>query len=377
LTELVSICDLYGRFVLHKEAYKSNDDSIAFNSEAKNFLFFISNTVVPALQRLLNPPFFDANISSIEMERSFANTMLTSPQSPNPMWRSRRRVNRNQTPQRLDREVDIHQNSPVDSVSSGASLQKVVIGPLFVDSCKLFTEWLKVSPSTDTANFIMHAAIEWCPKICSINKVDEALLELHDAVLPAFLRMMGQLLLTSGNSSILKEVLNSMSDEARSIEELQNVLSTILTPKASKSLIDELVSCFLNVAYDALLLESESVSVNFELPDTLNDGWKLPKRSLSGLLCAIMSHQQACNLLVSKLIEQFMVNVQETSSLKIHALLDLQCMWILITGSDVTCCKISADSIDAIVRTVQQVDVADIHDESLKILIEDFQSRVK
>lgn len=308
------------------------------------------------------------------MERSFANTTLTSPQSPNPMWRSRRRVNRNQTPQRFDREVGIQQNSPINSVSSGvSSIQKVVVGPLFVNSCKLFTEWIKVSPSTDTANFILQAAIEWCPKICSIDKVDEALLDLHDTILPAFLRMTAQLLLTSGNSSILKEVLNSMSDEARSIEELQNVLSTILTPKASKSLIDELINCFLNVTYDALLLEPESV--NFELPDTLND-WRLPKRSLSGILCAIMSHQQACNLLASKLIEQFMVNVQETSSLKLHAMLNLQCMWILITGSDVICCKISADSIDAIVRTVQQVDDAGIHDEGLTILVKDFQSRV-
>jgi hypothetical protein len=373
LTELVSICDLYGRFVLHKEAYKSNEDSIAFNDDAKHFLFFTSSTVVSALQRLLNPPFIDPNISSIQMERSFANTTISSPQSPNPMWRPRRRSNRNQTPQRLDREVDKFQNSPNDSVNSGFSLQKAVIGPLFVNSCKLFTEWLKVSTCSNTAHFIMQAATEWCPKILSIHKGDETMLDLHEAVIHTFLRMVGQLLLIPGNCAILKEVLITMGEETRNIDELQNVLSTILTPKASKPLLDELVDCFMDVTYDSLLLESETVS--FELPDAIQDDWTLPKRSLYGLIVAIMSHQQACNLLANKLIERFMAHVQETSSVKLHALFCLQCMWILI--SDATCCKISADLIDSIVRTVQQVDVTEMYDESLKMLLEDFQSRVK
>ncbi len=363
---------------MHKEASTSKEGSIAFTSAAKNLLFFTSNTVIPALQQHLSRssqvlPFSDPNVSSIQMERSFADTPLSSPQSPNPLWRPRRRLNRNQTPQRLDGGVGIYQDSPDDSVSSGSSLSEAVLVPLFVNLCKLFSEWLIVSACSDTANFIMQAAIEWCPKILSKSNVDESSLDLHYATLPPFLRLLGQLLSIPGNCSILNEVLNTISDDARSVDALQKVLYTILAPKANQSLMKGLVDCFLDVTYDSIPMELETA--NLELPDAIDDNWTLSKRSLSCLLVAIMSHQQACDILATILMERFIVHVKQTSCPKLPAFFDLQCMWLLI--SDTSLCKITTGIMESIIRTVQQVDLIEIDDERLQMLIEDFRSRVQ
>ena len=307
------------------------------------------------------------------MERSFAETTLSSPQSPNPIWRPRRRVNKNQTPQRLDGGVGIYQNSPVNSVTHGITFQQNVIGPLLINVCKLFTEWLNVSPCTETACFISQAAIEWCPKILLKNKDDVSSMQIYDAIVPAFLRMIGQLLMIPGNCDVLKEVLNALSDDGRSIDEMQKVLSSILVPKSNQLIIIELVNCFLNVTYDSL--PDESHFLRLELPDTFDDDWTLPKRSLSGLLLAIVSHQPSCNILANNLIERFGDHIQESTYNKLAAFFDIQCLWILI--SDAAICKISANIIEAIISTVEQIVLADFHDDRLKLLIEDFRSRVK
>jgi hypothetical protein len=382
LDDLVSICELHGRFVLHKEAYESSDGSVTFNDKAKNLLFFTSNTVVNALQLLFSssssnqrPPFSDPNISSIHLDRSFAETSLSSPQSPNPMWRPRRRINRNRTPQRLDGGVGIYQHSPDDSVSTNYSItfQQSVIGPLFINVCRLFTEWLTVSPCTQTASFISQAAMEWCPKIFTGTKTATSLMDLHDTIVPPYLRMIGQLLKIPGNCEVLKEVLNTISDDVRSIEALQKVLSMTLVPKTSQLILNEIVNCFLNVSYECLSVELDTVSV--ELPDAFDDDWTIPKRSLSALLLAIMSYQHASNTLANNLIERFGSHTQGTVFNKAAAFFTIQCMWLLISNTLV--CKISADVSEAIIATVQQAASSDLNDESLKLLVEDFLSKVK
>ena len=363
---------------MHKEASKSKEGSITFTSAAKNLLFFTSNAVIPALRQQLSRscqvlPFSDPNVSSIQMERSFADTTLSSPQSPNPLWRPRRRVNRNQTPQRLDGGVGIYQDSPDDSVSPRSSISEAVLVPLFVNLCKLFSEWLIVSACSDTANFIKQAAIEWCPRLLSKSNVNESSLDLHYATLSAFLRLLCQLLSMPGNCSILNEVLNTISDDASSVDELQKVLYTILVPKANQSLIKGLVDCFLDVTYDSMPIELDTECL--ELPDAIDDDWTLSKRSLSCLLVAIMSHQHACDTLAASLMERFIVHLNQTSCPKLPALFDLQCMWLLI--SDTTRCKISTCVMESIIRTVQEVDLPEIDDERLQMLIEDFRSRVQ
>jgi hypothetical protein len=309
------------------------------------------------------------------MESSDAEAALQSPQSPDPMWRPRRRSNRNQTPQRIDEGVGIYKHSPGVSTirASSISFQQHVIVPLFINVCQLFAEWLSVSPCPENASFIAQAAIEWCPKILTEMKDDTSSMDLYDAVLPAFLRTIGQILTIPGNCDVLKEILNTMSNDARSIDVMKRVLSSILIPKANQLMINDIVNCFLNVTYDSLPVDLNNENV--ELPDGLDDDWILPKRSLTGLLAAIMSHQQACITLANNLIERFEAHTKGTSINEIAAFFDLQCMWILM--SDTTTSKIDGNNTVAMITTVQQVVLRDVHDGGLTLLIEEFLSRAK
>jgi hypothetical protein len=366
---------------LHKEAYNVKDGSISLNEQAKHLLFFTSTKVVPILRRLFTqasflasidscPTFIDPNISSIQIDRSFADSTFLSPQSPNLMCRPRRRINRNHTPQRLDEGVGIYQDSPDDRNVNDNHL--LIIAPLFVTSCKLFTEWSAITCCSETANFITQAIIEWCPILLNGLRSECESIDIYDEIIPVFFRLSMQVVLTSEKSILLKEILLKINsrDESRSVDALCKVLSTVLLSKANLPVLQEVVSSFLDVTYDALPDEIEGL--HFKLPESFNDEWLLSNQSLSVVLLTILTNPRSCNVLVNHLLERILVHSADVSS-RYLVLFDLQCLWIIV--NDANNCKISTKVKGMINQTIQRLDFT-AFDERLQRIVEEFNSRI-
>jgi hypothetical protein len=369
IKDLVLICGLHGRYALHLEAKRSTSGVISLNGQAKELLFFNSNSVVPGIQRQLQKspamlserasPFTDPNISCIQMERSFPDTLSLSPKSPNLICRPRRRISRNQTPQRLDEVVGIYHGAVENQLST--DILQTVIEPLLISSCKLFSEWLAVSSCPETAAFISIAVSGWCEVLISTAR---------HLVLPSFFRLISQLILQSGNCKMLEEVSFKMCDDVATIEHFRKALSTVLLPKASQLLRNEIVHWFLRVTYDSLMGEVQSGQVN--LPDSCDDEWIIPRQPLCAILMAIIGHQQARRELINTLVKSLAVHVKETNRLSL-AIFDVQCLWLVFC--DAKSQKSTVSSNEVIIEAIRKADVSEL-DENVGGLIRNFLSRV-
>jgi hypothetical protein len=382
---LVSIFDLYGRFALHQEAFKCNDGPICFSEQAQHILFWTSFNVLPALQRFLRkseqpkesgPLFTDPNLSLIQIERSFADTTMLSPQSPKFMVGSNRRANRNKTPERLDEGVGIFDDTPGKFVV-GSVNQKVIQGmtaALFDSTCSLLSEWLAVGGSiSETTNTISRAASEWCDIFAGLqldqnNEVSTAIV---DGMLVSFFRLIGQLVLASGNCENLTQVLTKLCHLSgcldKTSDHLRKAFSNILAARGQPSLANELVRCFLDTSY--AMLEGNTASLKCELVESFDEIFGTYRSCfLRSFFNAMTSHQQACFLLTNTLIERCPEHLKDS----VHhssAIFDLKCLWLVSKDPKVNT-KVTESVIEMLLRFDTNV-VA----EDLQLMIEDFISQ--
>jgi hypothetical protein len=380
---LVSMFDLYGRFALHREALKCNGGPISFSEQAQHVLFWISFDALPSLQRITHqseqtddtvPPFTDPDLSLIQIEKSFNESTMLSPQSPQFMVRPRRRANRNKTPERLDEGVGIFDDTPGPHVSKSIN-QKVIHGmiiALFNSTCLLLSEWLVVGGSvSETTITISEAASEWCDILANLplrgkSNVSPAI---SDGILTPFLRLTGQLVLTSGSCENLKQALTKLcnfstcSDEVS--DNLRKTLSAILTKRGKHSVQNDLVRCFLDSSYE--IVKEETASLKCRLPESFDEIFGTHRSCfLRPFFYAILSHQQACFELTDTLVERCPEHLKDNAHHRL-ALFDLQCLWLVLNVP-----KANTKLIESVGNMVRQLDTTLLNDD-LQLVIEEFK----
>lgn len=378
--------NLYGRFALHQEAFIRDGKPISFSEQAQRVLFWTSFNVVPALQRCTHQseraddslaPFTDPNLSLIQIEKSFADSTMLSPQSPKFMVRPSRRVNRNKTPERLDEGVGIFVDTPgkhfVGSVNQRA-MQGMIIA-LFNSTCSLLSEWLAAGGSvSETTNTISQAASEWCDIFSNlpVDGISDDSSSLLDEMLAPFFRLVGQLVHTSGNCISLKQVLTKLDNVAGCFDEISErfgmTLSTILTIRGPSSVANDLVDCFLDASQEIPVLKEDSASLNYQLPETFDEIFvPYPRYFLSSFFRALVSHQQACFLLTNTLVERFPEHLKG----EVHhysAILDLKFLWLVLSDS-----KASTKIAEPALEMLRCLDTT-VLNEDFQLMIESFKS---
>lgn len=378
---LVSMFDLYGRFALHQEAFKSNDGHISFNQHSQHILFWTSFNVLPALRRFTHistdervPPFSDPNLSLIQAEKSFAESTMLSPQSPKFSLRSNRRANRNKTPERLDDGVCIFDDTPVSDVAGSVyqkEIQSMII-TLFGSSCQILSDWLAASGCvSETSNSISHAASEWCTILANIylDGSSDASLSIIDGIIAPFFRLTGQLILSSGNFINLKQIMTKLCN--LSFEEATHhwhkTLSTLLSARGQSSVATDLVQCFLDTSYEKI--ENDTASVIYQLPETFDEIFGNNLCSfLRTFFYSLVSHSQACSLLTDALVERCPEHMKENAHHPL-AMFELKCLWLVLNDS-----KPNRKIAESALNMVRQLDTA-VLNEDLQQMIEDFRSQ--
>ena len=376
--------DLYGRFALHQEAFRKNDGPISFSEHAQHVLFWTSDNVLPALQRLTQiglqtndivSPFSDPNLSLIQIEKSFADTTKLSPQSPNLMVRPRRRVNRNKTPDRLEEGVGIFDDTPGTSVVGtvdNRAVRRIVIG-LLNSTCFLLSEWLATGGNmTETTSKISQAASEWCDIFANIPLASnrDAVVPLLDEILPPFFRLTGQLVLTSGNCTILKQVLTKLTNLSGCSDEvsdhLRKTLSNILMIRGQHSFANELVYAFLDASYE--IVETKMASLKCELPESFDEIFSASSLCfLRSSFYAIVLHQQACLLFTNTLLERCTDHVKQDEHHRL-AIFELKCLWLVLKDQ-----RTSTQVAESVFEAVRQLEKS-VQKEDINQMIEEFVS---
>jgi hypothetical protein len=293
-------------------------------------LHWTTTRVIPAFTlsngnpRCQEVPFSDPNISSIQVEKSF--DIFPSSPEPASIRGSRRRVNRNKTPDRLDDGLGVFDDSPSaeEARRSAFNVRRAFAIALLNSSCVLFSEWLAVGGGLG-ASLIAKGAVEWC----HVFQVKEHASKNQKELLPGFCRLAVQLSKTDQDCSLWKELLtkcNVTSDGLEDTTVIRKALSALFASrgKHAEVIVTSVVDCILEAAYD--LLQNKTDEIEFELPDSLNSLWSSGDGCIGSALCAIVGNKTASLALGKRLVENFSKHAEES---KWIALFDAKCLWIL------------------------------------------------
>lgn len=323
------MCEAFGRFALHKEAFVNGTD-ITFNEQATTLMHWTTENLIPSF-KAAGVPFVDPNISSIHFENSFAASF---PASPEPIRRGGRRANLNRTPERLDEGLDMFEGSPsdVEVAQSAARVKRAFALSLMKNSCAIFFDWLSVGDSG--AAYIAQASTEqWCNVFKSCDKSADLLTALG----PDFWRLAVQLAKTGEEFGLLKRLLSCFHEGT---EQIDNDISTMVRKSLSllfsnrgpqaDAIVKKTVNCAVEAAYEQMNQQGDELE--YQLPISLGELWRSDVGCIGSALMAILTNKQASLELARQLSEdRFPEHVRDESTIQL-ALFDAKCLSLLCDG---------------------------------------------
>jgi hypothetical protein len=364
---VLRVCEVFARFVLHKCAMQNDGDvessTAIFSENAAMICHWITNRVIPVFsrRRVQSLPFFDPDVSSIQIDKSF---MLPSASPPSSASDHNRQGNMNDGNRIVFGKKQRSNVDPMhdDQISdTGEKLINDFAISLLTSTCIIFSEWLAVGGMGD--NIIAHAAKEWCKIFDSLNFDD---LTSRQILVSSFCRLVFQLMKSpepnSSNFMLFKEILvkykmdavETCSDKNSAVYQLiAEVLST--RGNNSRKIVSNVVECVLLAAKECILsYEQSSHDEGNDEPDlnsspqvSLNEIWDfIPNSgSLRTALNAICSHNVAGIEVGQQLVTIFR---SSTFASRRHAFFAASCLNMLCycdeggEGNSVVASKVSA-----------------------------------
>jgi hypothetical protein len=268
---LVQVCEAYGRFILHRNAFCC--ETLELNGAIRHLLQWTNANVMWALTRKkpdasvdTNISFNDPNLSSIQVEKSFDMHNRTPE-----IERPRRRANLNQTPERLDVGLGLFDDSPSEAVETPRfTLTRSLATALMKSSCILFAEWIAVGGLG--SGFISEAATGWCQVLDSVDDREQLKID----ILPVFLRLTIQLA-KKGEYDLLKELLIKIPDRVGEDEicasAIGKAFSHLLSTSGahSKIILEHSIASVLYAA--ETLLQTATDELQYDIPESLQSLW--------------------------------------------------------------------------------------------------------
>lgn len=317
---LVQVCETFGRYTLHKEAFTKGSMAMTFSVQVSFLLHWTTANVIPAFRQVV--PFSDPNLSCIQIDHSFA----TVPASPELQSRDKR-INRNKTPERVDETSTLLFHSPTAEETKRIDSQaaRTFALCLLKSSCILFSEWVAVGGSDVT--LVAQAVVEsWFQVFANGEEASETTKEL----VPAFCRLAIQLARSGADYRVLEQILKCIHEIKGDLEVLETVrksIQALLSTRGSlaEDVVRKTVHCVLEVAYESINERREPC--DFQLPSTLYDLWSYERGCISTALSVIFSSKVASTELAKQLVSDFLVHTSNESTG--FAIFDAKCLWLL------------------------------------------------
>jgi hypothetical protein len=324
------VCELYGRFALHKDALRNG--SVALSNRTKDLLHWTNAKVVPKLiqrsrQTGQTAP-FDLNVSSILLEKSFDDIGA----SPEPFNRNRRRPNRNKTPERPDegiRPLDCS-TAGIEATVANEEMRRAFAASLMVSCCILFSEWIAVGGSD--AQYIANAAVtDWC-RIFAPQDTSQT--ETADFVAPALYRLAIQLAKLHDDYALLRILLTKVREKRTGSDDcdsyIRKALLSLLASRGNQKTANarKVARCVLEAAHD--ILENDTSVLVLEFPESISTVWDIAQGCISSGISAIFANRIA-SLEFARCIVEASLSPQFKNSTR-TALFDLKCLSLMCSA---------------------------------------------
>lgn len=327
---LVSVCEAYGRFILHKEAFYHIQVDLC--AEASQFLEWTTNKVVPVLARskhvVPTSPFHVTDVSQIAAERSFAISAC-SPMSPLQLGPPKRRANRNNTPDRMDTDKEPSfdrgdDRRPLLSLEAFAAA-------LVYSSCVIFSEWLAVGGSG--AEEITTAAIQWVDAVYASEQKEE----FQRCLIKAFCRLAIVLCETGQKFGLLQRLfVHCCDDMALEKGLIQRVVNGLLSGKRGNG-VRQITDCIMNAAIE---VQSDCDSMP-AFPSCPENTWLSNVGGLGEAFSCIFSNKGASMALATRLVQT--LEDQNGKTCSASTVFNAKCLWMMCRAKEGSCYPEVAD----------------------------------
>jgi condensin-2 complex subunit G2 len=323
---LLSVCEAYGRFALHKEA--KNADGVSLSPQGHILLNWTSERVVPSFE-LTNGG--ESSLRDLDLSRiSNASDSVMMPGSPGLASPPRRKADLKRTPNKPETSSVFDESA--DSLTEvGAFLAGAVANALLQSTNVIFSDWVAVG-GTGTKE-VSDAAIQWFNKIYTTS--DEFLPKNTKVeLLPSFCRLACQLGRFSNDFSLLQEIIAIYDEEEWSEESSTSIYKTIYTLLAIRSnesvkIQEGVVSTTLKAAEE--LAENSEEEDSFQIADFFSEVWIHKKGSILSALYAIVNNRQTCHCLAKKLVSDLGLFAEGLDS---KTIFKAKCLSFLLTQSN-------------------------------------------
>ena len=290
-------------------------------------MHWTSENVIPALTpKQVAVPFVDPNISSINIDNSFAASF---PASPVPRPRNGKRLNLNRTPERLDEGVAMFGSSSENELTpSDANVKRALAITLMKSCCAIYSDWLSVTDAC--AFFIAQASTQhWT----GIFHAADQVAEMSPVLGPGLLRLAVRLAMIGGEFNLLQRLLRCLDGDTDATETISDAVrgafAAMFSSRGAQAdvVVKKSVGCILDAAYD--VIRQEDSELDYELPDTLAELWVGDAGCIRSALMSTLGNKQASQELARQLVEERFPEHARDQSTAGLALFDLNCMWLL------------------------------------------------
>jgi condensin-2 complex subunit G2 len=323
---VLSACEAYGRFALHKEA--QTGDGVSLSSQAKTLLNWTTEKLVPVFKKA-QPG--EMELRDLDLSRiSNASDSLIIPGSPALMSPPRRKADLKNTPNRMEDDSAMF-DSDGTLKEPTIFLVSAVAGALLQSSCVIFSEWLAVGGSG--ADEISMAAVKWCRVFQSEDEEEDPNEHHHTELMPAFVRLAVQLCKSSDDPLLLKQLLVNCSEETVNDDAavMKKAILSLCTARSNQQskVQGSVIQAFLGAAHE--LLDTVAVDAPFDLPDAVDEVWSHDSGCVASCLSVIMCNRQASSTLARQLVSNLSSHVGEPTK---KSTFEAKCLSFLLTSND-------------------------------------------
>jgi condensin-2 complex subunit G2 len=317
---VLSACEAYGRFALHKEA--QTGDGVSLSSQAKTLLNWTTEKLIPVFKKAQSG---ETELRDLDLSRiSNVSDSLIIPGSPALMSPPRRKADLKNTPNRMEDDSAMFDSNGTLKEPT-IFLVSAVAGALLQSSCVIFSEWLAVGGSG--ADEISGAAVKWCRVFQSEEEEEDPNEHHHKELMPAFVRLAVQLCKSSDDPLLLKQLLVNCSEETV----MKKAILSLCTARSSQQskVQGSVIQAFLAAAHE--LLDTVAVDAPFDLPDAVDEVWCHDRGCVASSLSVIMCNHQACSTLARQLVSNLSSHVGEPTK---KSTFEAKCLSFLLTSNE-------------------------------------------
>ena len=326
---LLSVCEAYGRFALHKEA--KNADGVSLSTQGNILLHWTTEKVLPALDLTSGG---EAGLRDLDLSRisnvSDSLMIAGSPGGSSMTSPPRRKADLKRTPNKPDSSGSIFEGE--SATEPGAFLAGAVACALLQSSNVIFSEWVSIGGTGTEA--VANSAIDWVKKVFSAS--DETLPATTKVeLLPSFCRLALQLCIFSNDFSLLKEIIAHCKEEGEwnaedTTSTIYKTVSRLLAKRSNNSatLREAAVEMFLNIA-EELIDESEEED-SFQVADFVSEIWVHGTGSIPSAFAAVVNNREACVCLAKKIVSELGLSAEGLDN---RTIFKAKCLSFMLTQS--------------------------------------------